>query len=154
MKALTLNQPYASLFVLGIKHHETRSWRTDYRGPLAIHAALGLPGWARRALIEVPAIRAAFFPALGPRAYPTMGEWRSVIQALPRGVVVATATLVNVVPVTVAPHLTETECQVGDYTPGRFAWLLQDVCVLEQPAVARGNRRLWDWEPSLAQAAR
>mgnify|MGYP000870274289 CR=1 FL=1 len=39
MRALTIRQPWATLLLLGVKHWETRSWRTDYRGPLAIHAA-------------------------------------------------------------------------------------------------------------------
>lgn len=41
MKALTLTQPYATLVAIGEKRLETRSWRTSYRGPLAIHAAKG-----------------------------------------------------------------------------------------------------------------
>lgn len=43
MKALTLWQPWASLVALGIKTIETRSWSTQYRGPLAIHAAKRKP---------------------------------------------------------------------------------------------------------------
>lgn len=39
MKALSLHQPWASAIALGLKHLETRSWATSYRGPLAIHAA-------------------------------------------------------------------------------------------------------------------
>ena len=38
MKALTVCQPWASLIVAGIKDVEDRSWRTDYRGRLVIHA--------------------------------------------------------------------------------------------------------------------
>ncbi len=41
MKALTLHQPWASLIACGRKRIETRSWKTDYRGPLAIHAGKG-----------------------------------------------------------------------------------------------------------------
>lgn len=51
MKALTVCQPYAHLIIHGpaagseISHwgrkmFENRSWRSDYRGPLAIHAGL------------------------------------------------------------------------------------------------------------------
>ena len=43
MKALTIRQPWASLFALGIKQMETRSWDTKYRGPVAIHAGLAMP---------------------------------------------------------------------------------------------------------------
>lgn len=39
MKALSLWQPWASAMLLGWKRIETRGWSTDYRGPLAIHAA-------------------------------------------------------------------------------------------------------------------
>lgn len=39
MKAITLWQPWASLLACGAKHYETRSWPTNYRGPIAIHAA-------------------------------------------------------------------------------------------------------------------
>ena len=36
MKALTVYQPWASLIALGEKKIETRSWPTNYRGPLAL----------------------------------------------------------------------------------------------------------------------
>jgi len=39
MKAITLDQPFASLVSIGVKTIETVSWTTDYRGPLAIHSA-------------------------------------------------------------------------------------------------------------------
>ncbi len=39
MKALSLRQPWASLIADGHKTIETRTWRTHYRGPLAIHAS-------------------------------------------------------------------------------------------------------------------
>ncbi len=42
MKGLTLWQPWASLTGQG-NYHETRSWATQYRGPIAIHAALKKP---------------------------------------------------------------------------------------------------------------
>jgi hypothetical protein len=36
MKALSVKQPWASLIAAGVKTIETRTWRTDYRGPLLI----------------------------------------------------------------------------------------------------------------------
>lgn len=38
--ALTVRQPYAWLIVMGIKPIENRTWSTQYRGPLLIHAAI------------------------------------------------------------------------------------------------------------------
>lgn len=44
MKALSLWEPWATLFALGIKGPETRSWSTNYRGPMAIAAAKTMRG--------------------------------------------------------------------------------------------------------------
>jgi hypothetical protein len=40
IKALTIRQPWAELILRGRKPYELRSWRTSYRGPLVIHAAM------------------------------------------------------------------------------------------------------------------
>lgn len=39
MKALSIRQPWAWLIVNGYKDIENRTWRTDYRGKLLIHAS-------------------------------------------------------------------------------------------------------------------
>lgn len=39
MKAISIHQPFAAAILSGAKTREHRSWRTDYRGPLLIHAA-------------------------------------------------------------------------------------------------------------------
>lgn len=36
-KALTIRPPWAQLIIMGVKDVENRSWKTDYRGPIAIH---------------------------------------------------------------------------------------------------------------------
>ena len=38
MKALTIIQPWATLLAAGKKRIETRSWKTNYRGEILIHA--------------------------------------------------------------------------------------------------------------------
>ncbi len=50
MPCLSLSQPWATLIAVGAKTMETRSWRTYYAGPLAIHAAKGFPAYARETL--------------------------------------------------------------------------------------------------------
>ena len=42
MKVLTLKQPWASLVANGYKEFEFRSWKTNYRGYLFIHAGCGV----------------------------------------------------------------------------------------------------------------
>lgn len=42
MKVLTLKQPWASLVANGYKIYEFRSWKTNYRGEILIHAGCGV----------------------------------------------------------------------------------------------------------------
>ena len=42
MKVLTLKQPWATLVAEGIKKYEFRSWKTNYRGKLLIHAGASI----------------------------------------------------------------------------------------------------------------
>lgn len=42
MKVLTLKQPWATLVAEGIKKYEFRSWKTNYRGKVLIHAGVGI----------------------------------------------------------------------------------------------------------------
>jgi hypothetical protein len=53
MKALSLTQPWATLVVTGEKEVETRSWRTNHSGMIAIHASKGF----RRGLAGKPIIQ-------------------------------------------------------------------------------------------------
>ncbi len=39
MKTLSVKQPWSTLICTGIKDVENRTWRTEYRGPLLIHAS-------------------------------------------------------------------------------------------------------------------
>jgi hypothetical protein len=43
LRALSLKQPWAWLIVNGYKDIENRSWRTNHRGPLLIHASSSRP---------------------------------------------------------------------------------------------------------------
>lgn len=38
MKALTIKEPWATLIIEGYKKYEFRSWKTNYRGKILIHA--------------------------------------------------------------------------------------------------------------------
>jgi hypothetical protein len=44
------------------------------------------------------------------------------------------------------PTRIEQERQFGDFTPGRFAWVLENVQRLVEPVEARGWQGLWEWE--------
>jgi activating signal cointegrator 1 len=173
MKALTLTQPWASLVAIGAKKIETRSWSTDYRGPLAIHAAKGLgPVGGKtglRALIESQ----PFNRALCDVGSNGMLDWwgKDVVDELPLGAIVAVCRLVSVIQIDriegnwlhgaamidgspVMTHLTSQERAFGDYAPKRFAWLLTDLRPIDPPIPAKGALSLWDWdEPATTRAA-
>ena len=42
MKVLTIKEPWASLIINGYKEYEFRSFKTNYRGKILIHAGLTL----------------------------------------------------------------------------------------------------------------
>jgi len=150
MKAITLTQPWASLVAVGAKRIETRSWSTSYRGPIAIHAAKGFPGEAKRFCES----RMVCW-ALGWRACPPQitQEWLDYmaarIKSLPLGCVVATATMVNCIETelirTHVKPFTEQEEAFGNYEARRFGFLLDDVVALPEPIPAVGKLSLWEW---------
>lgn len=51
MKCLSINPPYAEMLIKGEKREEYRTWKTTYRGPLAIHETL--KGAGRGAVIGI-----------------------------------------------------------------------------------------------------
>jgi hypothetical protein len=75
---------------------------------------------------------------------------------LPRGMVVATCVVADcrqIDPRDPQPALdwfranaAPPDQQSGDYTLGRYMWLLRDVVALPEPLPARGAPRLWEWE--------
>jgi hypothetical protein len=158
-KVLTLTQPWATLVAIGAKKIETRSWATSYRGPLAIHAAKGLgPVGGKAGLYEL-CMRKLFFSALDVAGYKTGLD-------LPLGAIVATCEIVGCESIgyewpdtlqiaytgqwgrAYSGHrLTTQERAFGDYSPGRFAWLLGNVQALPEPIPAKGALGLWDWQP-------
>jgi hypothetical protein len=144
MKAITLTQPYATLVAMGAKRIETRSWSTRYRGPLAIHAGKGLAGMTKRQFVDL--LRTEPFCSV---LRPLIAAGQVNTDALPRGAIVAVADLVDILPVEqVQP--TAPERSFGDYTPGRYAWLLADVCLVDPPIPSTGRQGLWEWTESEA----
>jgi hypothetical protein len=157
MRCLTLTQPWATLVAIGAKQIETRSWRTSHRGPLAIHAAAGVGSLGGKRGFQDLCDTEPFRSVLAIAGIQSAAD-------LPLGCVLATCTLVSVVPTRqmtngsscwwdgpdgrrYAYTLSDQERAFGDYTAGRFAWLLADVVALSAPVPARGSLGLWEWQP-------
>jgi hypothetical protein len=121
-----------------VKRIETRSRKTNHRGPIAIHAALRIKleqMEAFDALLEHETIRLAFEE-----------DGVDSMLALPFGCVVATAELVDCRPVCALPRelLTDTEIALGAYTGGLYGWILNNVVRLEKPVPARGRQGFFE----------
>jgi activating signal cointegrator 1 len=160
MKTLSLNPPYATLILacqrfpeLG-KHIETRGrWHYTHRGDLLLHQTSGLG-----TMFANEAELAAFCQQEHVRS--TLAALGITVAAqLPRGAIVARATLIDVVSTTELPAgyrrrnyvwwLNERERAFGNYEPGRYGLLLADVQALAEPMSARGKPGLWEYDGEL-----
>ena len=145
-RMVTLWQPPASLVAVGVKTSETRSWPAP---PSAVGPRVGIHAAARTPKIE---------------ECPPGVSWRWV-QSLPRGAVVAFATIV-------ACHQVHSQRDgyalcvdqsgqpsrfvldgFGDYSPGRWIWELADVETVDPPIPAAGRQRFWFCDIAAAAAA-
>ena len=125
MKAYTVYQPYAYATVAGLKHYETRPRRTSIRGRVAVHAGKKRISLEDMTVVVIPAAR----------------------NVLHYGAVIGTVEIVDCVPVEeIVDTLTEREKLLGDYSPGRFAWVLQNPVMFDKPIPARGQQGWWEWE--------
>lgn len=135
MKALTVTQPWATLIILGVKHFETRSWfpsPADRRGRIVIHAG---KGWRRE--------DREFADLLHERG--TLPVRR---EDLPLGAALGTVRFDGLArTTTVLPweEMTALELYLGDYSPGRYAWLFGDPLPFPEPILVRGALGLWHW---------
>ena len=145
MKALTLMQPFATLVAIGAKTNETRSWKTIHRGRIAIHASARITPEFQRICQAEP-----FRGILKKAGY---RSWRD----LPRGAVLCTISLTECKEIIEENQekqyailedetmVADNEFYFGDYTPGRYAWQLQDVSQFNKPIQAKGQLSLWEW---------
>jgi hypothetical protein len=126
------------LVALSAKKIETRSWRTNYTGPVAIHAAKGFPKSARD-----------FHYAM------VAQQFDIPICELPTGYVIATANIQGCrFTQDVAGQISAQELSFGDYSYGRYAWFLSDIVPLAEPIPATGHLSLWEWAAPWEQAAK
>lgn len=130
MRAISLWQPWASLWLTPSKIHETRHWPTPYRGLLAVHAA-------KRPIGEVSEeLDTICFHQFG-------SQWR---RALPRGALIGQVNLISCIETgslfyeEVPPADRCDDFYCGDFAPGRFAWLRKDPLKLARPVPFTGRQ--------------
>lgn len=156
-RILSLWQPWATLWVTGEKLIETRSWGTDYRGIVVVHAAKRFDDEQRHLCFTEPFASALARVGFGhPGSLPLgailgwvdlAGCARMVNDAMPTGP--------GDIHIGDDPRLTEQERAFGNYAAGRFAWLTGPRRrVLAQSMPYRGGQGLRVFDDAAAAAIR
>jgi hypothetical protein len=112
------------LLACGAKKIETRSWKTNYRGLLAIHASKGTQ-----------------YMQLA-----TQDPFRSALrnEELHTGCIIAVGELWKIERIRADDRPDEPERSFGDYTPGRYGWFIRDVKRLSKPLPINGSLGVWE----------
>lgn len=144
LRGFSLTQPWASLVAFGEKRYETRSFATELRGPLAIHASKGFPPWCRN-LCEQKAFKEAL-------ARHGIDSWRD----LPVGMIVGRVDLrdcerTDVVRKRLIDSGEFNEVLFGDYTVGRHAFRLSAPACLMEPIPFKGSLGFWRMSEEIAR---
>lgn len=136
MRAISLWQPWATAWVIGIKQIETRHWSTDYRGLLAVHAAKRLDADERRWWDRLHQGDARF-PARPPL-----------------GAIVGVVELIDVQPTDdLAARISDREHEWGNYGRARFGWLARNHRALPEPIPFPGRQSFFSVPDELLPAA-
>lgn len=152
-KGLSVLEPWATLIGILAKRYETRSWYTPYRGLVLIHASASFHYQDKLLCMEEP-----FYSTLKAAGYRFAWDGRKLKEVgeekFPLGAVVAVAELVDCILIKSRHHgpikgelnlpPEEPEYSFGNYEPGRFAWILEDVTRLKVPVPCKGRLGLWE----------
>jgi hypothetical protein len=121
MKAITLEQPFASLISIGAKTIETQPWYTDYRGPLAIQSA-----------DTVNPVTDLYYRSL-------LSSAGLDYEQLPLGKILAIAQLVECKEVITSEIPCYPQLAFSEFNPGWYALELADIKPLAVPLPADGS---------------
>ena len=150
MKAISLWQPYASFMRDDLKWNETRNRLTHYRGELAICAAKRnwMPGEFGNAVEDLVNRMGELWLSENKLKRP---EDRP--ELFPKGFVLCVVNLVGCHPteeMTVSPL----EKIVGNYSPGRFAWITHSCRRLKSPVPVVGHQGFFNLPPAVEAKVR
>ena len=165
MKALTIHQPWASLLARGAKRFETRSWATNYRGPIAIHASKKRVSGLDVLRMPVDAVADGLGVCRPCDTESSYSFWEQCLENEYYGAIIASAELIGcwliydctssygtgygAKGIRADGGLIITPCcveyQFGNFTTGRYAWEFSNMTLLPDPIPAAGRQGLWNW---------
>ncbi|MCT9624304.1 ASCH domain-containing protein [Pseudarthrobacter equi] len=128
-RAMTIRNPWAWAIINGGKDVENRSWQTDYRGPLYIHAGLAEPSEADRA---DPLLSKALENAAS----------SNLDTRFRRGYVLGTVNLSSIHHANDCKTQANTMCSEWAH-PGQYHWELTEARPLACPFPEKGKQGLW-----------
>jgi hypothetical protein len=137
MKAISLWQPWASLWLTDRKVHETRHWSTPHRGWLAVHATKHIEkDFSRWAAMEDILI----------------GEFgRDWAKKLPTGAIIGAVDLADVAKMPGAKPAHADDFTCGNWEDGRFAWRGAAILKLSEPIPYRGRQGMFTLPDEIAR---
>ena len=125
MKVITLKQPWASLVAYGYKKYEFRSWKTNYRGKILIHAGMSL----EKDMLE---------------------RFKDYNLECSKGAIIGEALLTDCI--LVNKELNDELRSIDPIVYGRsnhvetYAWKLENVVKYDRPIYIKGKLGLWNYE--------
>jgi len=123
VKVLTIKEPWATLIVEGYKKYEFRSWKTNYRGKLLIHAGMSL----EKDMLE---------------------RFKDYNLSCNKGAIIGEVTLTDCILVDEEfdRKLRDIDPKVyGNNHVSNYAWKLENVIKYDDPIPLKGKLGLWEW---------
>lgn len=134
MKVLSITEPFATLIQEKKKFIETRSWKTNYRGELYIHASLtrvaksDLEDEGLMALVENKSMNFGYI----------------ICKCRLADCIYMTTEYVDKM-----KKDNHQEYICGEYSEGRYAWVLEDITPLDEPINVKGHLGIWNYDGDL-----
>lgn len=126
MKVISIKEPFASLIKERIKHIETRSWKTNYRGKIYIHVSKSKVNYKEKRICSLINL---------------LSDSNFMY-----GNIICSANLVDCIYMDkeFIESVDRTELYCGYYEEGIYAWLLDDIEVID-PVEAKGQLGIWNY---------
>ena len=129
MRVLSLKEPFATLIKDGVKKIETRSWKTNYRGELYIHASLTKINIEKRhELLELIKDK-------------TFSYGYIICKCQLKECIYMNKDFIEDIK---KNNYQEYIC--GEYKEGRYAWILDEVEILKEPIRLKGKLGIWKYD--------
>ncbi|MDO4283091.1 MAG: ASCH domain-containing protein [Clostridia bacterium] len=129
MKVISLTEPFATLIKEGKKRVETRSWKTNYRGELYIHAST----------TKIPKMWRENQEIMGLVSDKNMNY----------GKIICSCELVDCI--YMDKNFVENmknnhqEYICGIYEEGRYAWILENIKIVNRSEIVKGHLGIWNY---------